>query len=114
MEAQLTGDGFAFIAQTPEIQAISHRIPTTWKWQVIPLRTGNLSLHLSLLARITVEGRETPYVIRTFERNIKVNVTMSRRISDFIRDNWKWAWSALLIPIGGYFWKRLRNKSEKN
>ena len=105
MEAQLTGQGFAFIAQTPETQAVSMRLPTKWSWQVTPLETGNLSLHLSMLAQITVEGKETPYVIQTFDKNIEVEVTASQRIEDFIKENWKWAWGALIIPLFGLMWK---------
>lgn len=106
MEAHLVGEGFDIEALSPEVQAISSRVPTEWRWQVTPVQKGTLLLHLSLHARITVEGKETPYILQTFERDIAVKVTLGQVVSNFFGENWKWMWTAIFIPVFAILWKK--------
>jgi hypothetical protein len=112
MEANLSGQGFAIEALQPDLQAVGSTQPTKWRWNVIPKNPGTHSLHLTLSAHIPLEGQDTPYVIRTFDRNIQVEVTISQRISAFIGANWQWLWAAIVVPVAGYLWRRVK-KGEK-
>ena len=114
MQATLTGQGFLIEALTPEVQAVSERTPTMWRWQVTPTKTGTQSLHLSLLAIIEVEGDDTPFVVRTFSRDIEVNITIQQKVFGFLGNNWKWLWTAIFIPIIGYLLKKRSEKRKKN
>jgi hypothetical protein len=101
MEARLTGSGFRVEALTPEIQPVGRRTDTEWSWEVEGTEGGSQRLHLSLAALITVEGERTPRAVRTFDREIEVNVTVNQRITGFIGDNWQWLWAALVVPLLG-------------
>lgn len=112
MEARLTGPGFTITAVTPETQAISHTEPTSWKWEIKPKEKGHQFLHLTLSALLSVEGSDTPRTIRTFDKTIEVNITWNQQISNFVKVNWKWLWTAILVPIIVLLWKS-NKKPEK-
>ena len=101
MEARLTGSGFTIEALTPETQPVGRRTDTEWSWEVEGSEGGSQRLHLSLSALITVEGERTPRAVRTFDREIEINVTATQRITGFIGDNWQWLWAALVVPLLG-------------
>jgi hypothetical protein len=106
MDAQLTGRGFAIVAQTPELLAITSVQTSRWQWEVTPIEHGRQRLHLTLSAHIDVAGHETPLVVRTFDRTIEVQITVAQRVSAFIGKNWQWLWAAVLVPIAAYLWRR--------
>lgn len=106
MEARLSGRNFEITAINPEIQAVARKEVTEWKWEVKPIAEGSQNLHLTLSALIIVEGESTPKVIRTFDRTITVEVTIAQKIKGFIQNNWQWLWAVVLVPLGGWIWKR--------
>jgi hypothetical protein len=108
MEARLTGLGFKIEANTPEVQAVGGSGATTWTWEIQPAEQGSRRLHLTVSALITVEGKETSRTIETFDRVINIRVTFMDRVSSFAGRNWTWLWSAILIPLAGYLWRRRR------
>jgi hypothetical protein len=110
MEARLTGQNFEITAGTPETQAVSDQTETQWVWDVKAKETGLQQLHLTLSALVTVKGSTTPFVVQTFDRRITVSVTWGQRISSFAGQNWKWLWTTILVPIGGWMWKKWRNE----
>lgn len=105
MEARLSGKGFKIEALVPELQAVSGEETTKWKWEVIPTDYGSQRLHLTLTAIISISDKEAPRVIRTFDKNIEVEITLGQRIAGFIMNNWKWLWAAILVPIITFLWK---------
>lgn len=115
MEARLSGYMFQITAITREIQAVTNYQQTEWKWEVHPKEEGKHSLHLTLTALLEIDGRSTPRAIRTFDKIIEVNVTVTQKIKLFFKNNWQWLWAAILIPVAGWLWKRkkkqLTNKS---
>jgi hypothetical protein len=113
MEAQLTGRGFTIQAQGPDLQAVTSQQITRWKWDVTPTEHGRQMLHLALSAHIDVAGRDTPLVVRTYDREIQVDITVPQRVSGFIGQNWQWLWAAIVVPIAGYLWKRKRKRGVK-
>jgi prepilin-type N-terminal cleavage/methylation domain-containing protein len=113
MEARLSGKGFEIEALVPDVQAVNSEGVTQWKWYVTPEDYGLQHLHLSLSAIIIVSGRDAPYVIKTFEHTIDVEVTPAQLISGFFSKHWKWLWAAILVPVAGYVWKRYGKAKQK-
>lgn len=72
----------------PDRQAVTSQQTTRWTWKVTPTGHGPQTLHLTLSAHIDVAGRDAPLVVRTFDRDIQVNITILQRVSGFIQKNW--------------------------
>lgn len=106
MEAHLSGQMFHISAITPEIQAVSKSHRTEWKWDIHPKEKGRHKLHLTLTALLEIDGYSTPRAIKTFDKEIGVNVTATQTIRRFFKDNWQWLWAAILVPVAGWLWKR--------
>ena len=110
MKARLTGQNFQILAITPELQAISGAEITEWKWDITPEKIGKHRLHLTLSARIDVEGESIERTIQTFDRVIEVHVTAGQTIQTFVKNNWQWLWMVVLAPLGTFFWRKRRGK----
>ncbi|WP_266180838.1 hypothetical protein [Dyella humicola] len=108
MEARLTGPQFAITAITPERQAIGADDTVEWAWDVVPTMSGTHPLHLTLSAIIKVGDTPSERVMRTFDKEIVVEVTAWQRITDFVSNNWQWLWAAFVAPVGLWGWKRWR------
>ncbi|EJL7851640.1 hypothetical protein NM008_004526 [Vibrio parahaemolyticus] len=106
MQATLSGNGFDITELTPRVQAISSDLTSRWKWEVKAREQGILNLHLTLSALISVDGSSTPIVVDTFSKKVEVKVTRVEALQYFIKSNWQWLIATLILPIGGYFWKR--------
>ncbi len=113
MEARLTGSGFQITALTPEMQALGSKESTAWKWEIKAISEGLQTLHLTIAVILSINGKDTPKAIRTFNKKIYVNVSLSREISMFFKYNWQWLWAAILLPFAGWAWKRWRNSAGK-
>lgn len=113
MEARLSGTGFQVEALFPEVQIVSSKGVIQWKWYVTPTEHGLQHLHLTLSAILTVSNRDAPFVIRTFDRTIDVEISLAQRASSFFSKNWKWLWVAILVPVVGYLWRRYYKAKHK-
>lgn len=101
---------FQITAITPEIQAVSKRQRTEWKWEIHPKKEGKHKLHLTLTALLEIDGKSTPRTIRTFDKVIEVNVTATQKTSLLFKNNWQWLWAAILVPVVGWLWKRRKKQ----
>lgn len=113
MEAQLTGTGFSIQALNPSLQAVTSQQTTRWAWEVTPTQPGHQELALNLSAYIQISGHDAPLVVRTYDRNIQVQVTLSQRVSGFIAAHGQWLWFVLIVPAAGWLrkrWKKRRGK----
>jgi hypothetical protein len=108
MEARLTGRGFEIETLAPDIQAVSSSETTRWKWMVTPTEHGSRTLHLALSAVIDVADHATPLVVRTFSRDIDVEISVPQRVVGFVQQHSGWLWTALVLPLLGYLWRLLR------
>ncbi|WDE06280.1 hypothetical protein SG34_004975 [Thalassomonas viridans] len=113
MEASLTGHNFDITAITPGVQAVSGELPTHWRWEIYPKKTGLHRLHLTLTAHLEVDGKDTPRAITSFDKKIDVTVTAGQRFALFFSNNWQWLWAAILVPLVTWYWqKRSKNKGK--
>ncbi|MBE9580944.1 MAG: hypothetical protein IMF18_04930 [Proteobacteria bacterium] len=106
MEARLKAPNFLITPISPEIQAISRKETTEWKWEIKPKSTGRHYVHLTLSALLNVEGESTPRAIRTFDRRIEIDITWGQLATGFLNNNWQWLWAALIVPLAGWIWKK--------
>jgi hypothetical protein len=104
MEAHLSGNEFEILAVSPEVQPISGRETTEWKWDIKPKDFGSLPLHLSVNAKLMLDGQERTRAIRTFDETVYVHVTWPRSAIIFVRNNCKWLWTTLLAPLAVWLW----------
>ncbi|WP_368622139.1 PASTA domain-containing protein [Paraburkholderia sp. BR13444] len=112
MEASLTAqpDDFSIDPgpEKPYRQAVSETKPTTWTWYVTPKRWGVHRMRLALYALIPIEGKQSPVLVQTFDKNMTVTVTPWSLVRRFVLENWKWLLVTLLIPLGQVAWKNRR------
>ena len=112
MRAQLiVPEGATVAVVGSEERAVHDTDDTVWRWTVIPTRTGDLPLRAVLIAPVILDGKETPYDVRTFEARVSVFVTPTTRVRDFVAANWQWLWTALVVPV--FLWWRKRRTTEK-
>lgn len=114
MEAHLSGQGFKIEALVPQEQAVYRGKTTQWKWEVTPTKNGNQNLYLTLSAIINVSNQKVPLVIRTFDKTIKVDVSVGQQISTFVSGNLEWLWASILVPISPFIWRWYKKKRNKN
>lgn len=105
MEAHLTGGGFEITAITPETQPVSTKTVTRWQWYVKAKDLGQQKLSLSLNALLSVNGKETTKSVRTFQRDISVQVESVTGAWAFVERYWIYL-SAVAIPLLVYIWKK--------
>jgi hypothetical protein len=110
MEARLSGTNFSILALTPEVQPVTWKEPTEWRWEVRPTEAGGQALHLTLTAILQIEGKDSTRALRTFDRDIHVEVTWPDRISGFAAENWQWLWTTVAVPIALWVWSKRRRK----
>jgi len=112
MEATLIGDGFQITEVLSARRPISKVGMTEWKWDVKALQEGKLRLHLTLNALVTVGGNPQKYPIRTFDKEYVVAVGVKDSVVTFAKQYWQWFWTAVLLPVGAWLWKRRRKTGE--
>jgi hypothetical protein len=109
MQAVLQSQDFEVTAvdQSPDgVKLVPSDTDTEWLWQVTPKRTGRLRLFLTLYAIVDVAGTEGPVKVKTFRKRITIDVTLRERAEDFVRGNWQWLWTAILVPVGLWLARR--------
>jgi hypothetical protein len=110
MEARLTGVNFEITAITPEDQPVSETQNTGWQWEVKPKSAGAQELHLTLSAILEVDGAQSQRSIQTFDRTINVKVYWYKSLGAWFKNNWQWLWTALLLPLAGWLWRRYKKR----
>lgn len=90
MEARLSGANFAVVAMSPEEQEMAGENIAAWKWQVQSQNKGRHSLHLTLSALHEADDPATRQVIRTFDKELEVEVGSGQPLWSFVEHNVQW------------------------
>lgn len=110
LEVTLSGAAFAIKAITPEKQYLSKLESTVWKWDVTAKEAGEHNLNLIVTA-IAPDGKNR---VRTFDEVIEVKTLplMDQAIA-FFKSEYKWLFSAFIIPIFLWYMKTRKGKKEE-
>lgn len=57
-----------------------------------------------------MQGRESKRTVRTFERTLAIDISLSDRVSNFLAGNWQWLWTAILVPAGVWYANRRKKQ----
>lgn len=87
VEAKLSSHDFQITAATPELQAIRQSTIALWSWSISPRTSGEGTLRAVVSALIDVDGKETPLVVRTYEKSIHVRIGMMKSVWMSVKDN---------------------------
>jgi hypothetical protein len=104
VQVQIEGNDFEITPDSPPIQAVRQSAVTEWIWGIRAKREGTHSLTLNISAIVQVTGADTPLVLKTYYRNIDVNVRPTQRVWLFLKENGEWIWGPLVALFGGIMW----------
>ena len=116
MEAILTSSNEAFdITQIgPQRRPISGNQDTVWTWDVRAVKPGTQRLHVVLNAIVKVDGVESPYLIKQFDREYQVYVPWRQKpLFAFLGNNWQWLWTAIFLPIAAWILNQRRKEKKR-
>jgi putative IMPACT (imprinted ancient) family translation regulator len=90
------------------MQFIESGKPSTWEWDVTPLKSGTQSLEIkvSVIVNLPERGekqKDYPVLIK----KIKVEVDPKIAVKNFIVENWRWA--AAIVGVSGLVLTYLKN-----
>jgi len=121
VKAKLTSDKFKITPNDgSEIQPIRNGSTTTWSWDVTAVVSGKGTLTLNVSSLYTLHGDAKEQTILSFDTTIQVvappvaepKISIGAKIGDFLAKEWKWIWSAILVPVAGYIWSRRKQKAK--
>lgn len=116
MVVKLTGENFRVTSLCNDEQIVSANEPAEWDFDVLPLKSGNQDLHLSVSIKIksadgTISNKDMP----VFDRQIKVRVNPLYSLGTFVEQNWQWVLGGSGIGLATMLWaliSSLRKKPE--
>lgn len=112
MAAGIVTKGFDVENISSREQALWFDAPSEWKWRLTPRTTGEQSVNVSIHAKVMVGDVHVEKYIKTFERDITVDVTAEQSVMMFLSRHWQWLLSTLLIPFGLFFYNKLKRTNE--
>jgi len=75
-----------------------------WEWKILPLKSGNQTLKLTVFAIIEIPPYKDHYVpVPVFEKIIRVKVNPFYTVESFLRTEWKWLITTIILPIVAFF-----------
>lgn len=111
VRAELVSDDFEVMPLTPAAQGVDGVFSTEWRWQLTPRSPGkDKRVRISVSALVTVDGEKVERYIDTYDGVIYVDVTNQQRITKWFEENWKWFFSAILVPLLGWLALKIRRK----
>jgi hypothetical protein len=114
MKARLSGENFEILALNEEEQIVAGDTYTEWAWDVKALKSGKQNLNLTITVKVIVDGfGEKARDIPVITRGVDVQVDPVHVLSTFVGENWKWLWTALLVPLAGWGWKYYSKEKRK-
>lgn len=105
VKATLIAPDFDVIKVTEEEQILSDAEPTEWLWKLSAKSFGKHEVNLSVTAIVKLDGREGKHHLKTFDKTITVEVTGKQLIIDWLKENYRWIISTLIIPVFVFLFK---------
>jgi uncharacterized lipoprotein YbaY len=114
MHAKLLGDDFSITPLSTDEQVVGETGFTEWVWKVVPEEAGDdKELHLIVTAQVwakDIKGTKD-LLVKDVKITVKVDPIYSGR--KFIKNNWQWLATAIIIPLAVYAWT-LRKRDQKD
>jgi hypothetical protein len=107
MKAKLTGSDFEIISYNENEQVILNKSYAQWAWDVIPKRSGNLDLNLTISVKVIYSNDvgQSDYPVITKRVYVRVNPAYS--VVTFLEENWQWLLGTIIIPVLLWMWKKI-------
>jgi len=94
-----------------------------WKWAVAPLRSGSQMLYVTAYISVPIPGQTVP-PLQVYQKTQVITVPVVpfyKRFwwaaRDALQTNWldllKWSWTALIVPVALWAWKKTRPKKQR-
>lgn len=111
--AKLEAPDFDIISSTDAEQAIVENEKTEWLWTLRPKTAGLHPVNIVVYAEVTVGSKTTKYRIRTFDKQIMIEITYEQIFLEWWQKYWQWFIVTLLLPFGKWLYdKKYGNKKE--
>jgi hypothetical protein len=115
MRASLEGENFRVTPTNGDKdQPVLNEGFTQWSWRVLPLKSGNQLLLLMVTVRLKIPNEQEEYKnYPVFEKGIKVKVNPVYTFTEFIKNEWKWIITVLILPLISWIAKRWLTDKDK-
>lgn len=110
--AKLTAPDFDFISASSTEQAIVEDSKTEWFWVLRPKTSGIHPINLVIEAQVTVGNKTTPHFIRTFDKQVMIEITPVQLISTWWDKYWQWVFVTLLLPFIKWLYNKYTEKKK--
>jgi len=117
MRSRLFGDGFNITPYSDEGQTIPDNGFAEWDYDILPIKSGNLTLTLAVAIRYKLSGSDEITDLPVLTRQIEVQVNRWWTTTHFIGDNWQYFLGGIgtvILAIGGYLGKRWWERKDNN
>jgi len=87
--------------------------PTEWRWTLTPKKLGEYKVNVTVSAVIEIGSDRAERLVKVFDQQVTVFVTPADAAKFFFTKNWQWLWSTLVLPLGLWYWKNRKKKTEE-
>lgn len=108
--AKLTAPDFEFISASSAEQAMVEDGKTEWIWSLRPKTSGMHPINLVIEAQVTVGNKTTPHFIRTFDKQVMIEITPFQVVATWWDKYWQWVFVTLLLPFGKWLYEHYKPK----
>lgn len=105
---------FQITSLNTDEQLVDDSTNTIWKWNIIPLRSGENELFLRTTVKILDDLGENYKDISVFEKHIIVNASIVVVTKQFIGDYWQWLSTVIFIPLIIWGYKKFLFRKKDN
>lgn len=96
---------FNIVKSNDDDQLVDNDEYTEWVYGITPLKNGKLKLNI--VVSIIKDGNKKQIV---YFDDIFVKSNPKANISDFVKENWKWGMSTIIIPFIIWWWNNRKKK----
>lgn len=112
--AKLNAPDFEIISAPAIAQAIIEDGKTEWIWGLRPKTAGIHPINLVIEAEVTVGNKMTPHLIRTFDKQVMIEITATQTLASWWNKYWQWIIATLLLPFGKWLYSQHKSKKDSD
>lgn len=111
--AKLDAPDFEIVSQTEPEQAIAETKSTEWLWTLRPKTSGMHPVNIVVYAEVTVGPKTTKHRIRTFDKQVMIDITATQMVQQWWIKYWQWLFATLLIPFAKWLYDKKYGKPKE-